>query len=70
MALNVLISVLSKQGLPRCQWPRILLPRQETQIRSLVREEVSCQGAANPMCHKQWARRSGAREPHQEELPQ
>ena len=42
---------------------------QETQIRSLVREDVSCQGAANPSRHKYWALPCGAQEP-QEEPPQ
>ena len=33
------------------QWLRICLPRQGTQLRALVREDLTCRGATKPMCH-------------------
>ena len=37
------------------QWLRIRLPMQETQVRSLVREDPTCHGATEPMSHNYWA---------------
>ena len=37
------------------QWLRICLPRQRTQIRSLVQEDSTCQGALEPLCYSYWA---------------
>ena len=33
------------------QWLRIHLPRQGTQVRSLVWEDPTCRGATKPVCH-------------------
>ena len=33
------------------QWLRICLPMQGAQVRSLVREDPTCCGAAKPVCH-------------------
>ena len=33
------------------QWLRIYLPMQGTQVRSLVQEDPTCQGATRPMLH-------------------
>ena len=32
------------------QWSRISLPMQETQVRSLIQEDPTCQGATKPVC--------------------
>ena len=37
------------------QWLRIRLPRQGTRVRSLVREDPTCRGAAKPVHHNYWA---------------
>ena len=37
------------------QWIRIRLPMQETQVRSLVREDPTCRGATKPVRHNYWA---------------
>ena len=37
------------------QWLRIHLSMQGTQVRSLVREDPTCRGAAKPMRHNSWA---------------
>ena len=37
------------------QWSRKPLPMQGTQVRSLLREDTSCQGAAKPTHHNYWA---------------
>ena len=37
------------------QWLRIHLPMQETQVRSLAREDPTCRGATKPVCHNYWA---------------
>ena len=37
------------------QWIRICLPIQGTQVRALVREDPTCRGATNPVCHNYWA---------------
>ena len=37
------------------QWLRIRLPMQGTRVRSLVREDPTCRGAAKPMCNNYWA---------------
>ena len=39
------------QDFPGVQWLRIHLPMQETQVRSLVREDPACHVAAEPVCH-------------------
>ena len=36
------------------QWQRICLPMQETRVWSLVREDLSCNGATKPVCHNYW----------------
>ena len=33
------------------QWLRIHLPKQGTQVRALVREDLTCHGATKPMRH-------------------
>ena len=33
------------------QWLRIHLPMQGTQVRALVQEDPTCQGATKPTCH-------------------
>ena len=33
------------------QWLRTRLPMQGTQVRSLVRDDPTCYGAAKPVCH-------------------
>ena len=33
------------------QWLGILLLKQGTQVRALVREDPTCHGAAKPVCH-------------------
>ena len=40
-----------KRDFPVAQWLRIHLPMQETQVRSLVREDSTCRRATKPMCH-------------------
>ena len=37
------------------QWWRIHMPMQETQVRSLIQEDLTCRGAAQPMHHHYWA---------------
>ena len=32
------------------QWLRICLPRQETQVQSLIQEDSTCYGATKPLC--------------------
>ena len=36
------------------QWQRICLPMQETRVWSLVREDLSCNGATKPVCRNYW----------------
>ena len=33
------------------QWLRIRLPMQETWVRALLREDPTCHGAIEPVCH-------------------
>ena len=33
------------------QWLRIRLPRQRTQVQSLLQEDTTCHGSTKPMCH-------------------
>ena len=42
------------------QWLRICLPRQETRVQALVREDPTCRGATRPVSHNYWACASGA----------
>ena len=37
------------------QWLRIRLPMQGTRVRALVREDPTCRGASEPVCHNYWA---------------
>ena len=37
------------------QWLRICLPKQGTQVPSLVWEDPTCHGASKPVCHNYWA---------------
>ena len=37
------------------QWWRIHMSMQETQVRSLIQEDLTCRGAAQPMHHHYWA---------------
>ena len=37
------------------EWLRICLPKQETRIRSLAREDPTCRGATKPVHHNYWA---------------
>ena len=39
----------------RCQWWRICLPMQETQVQSLVQEDPTWLGATKPVCYSYWA---------------
>ena len=38
------------------QWLRGCLPMQGTRVQSLVWEDLTCWGAAKPMCHNYWSR--------------
>ena len=40
------------------RWYRRRLPRQETQVRSLVQEDSTCHGAIKPMHHNYWSPRT------------
>ena len=37
------------------QWIRVCLPTQGTWVQSLAREDPTCLGVTNPMCHNYWA---------------
>ena len=37
------------------QWLRIRLPMQETWVRALVQEDLTCRGATKPVRHNCWA---------------
>ena len=53
---TLLISKWFLSGLPWClSGKRIRLPVQETQVRSLVREDPPCRRAAKPTYHNYWA---------------
>ena len=56
------------------QWLRICLPMQGTRVRSVVREDLRCHGATQPMCHSYWSPHALQpmlcnRRGHQKEIP-
>ena len=43
--------IIKDRASPVAQWLRTCLPRQETRVRSLGREDPTCLGATKPVCH-------------------
>ena len=49
-----------------CQWLRVHLPIQGTQVQSLIREDPTCHETTKPVPHNYWSRSRRAHAPQQE----